>query len=98
MKELKEKVLSECFENGTIGDELKEKFRKKFNCVIEGITEATKDTTFAPIWAEYVKHLDDLHKRVMACTNKPNPEEVARLVTYYIIIQHLFLLESLLRL
>lgn len=82
-------MLSECFENGEIGDKLKEKFRQKVKCIIDGITEATKDTKFAPIWAEYVKHLADLHERVKACIKKPTPVEVARLVTYYL-INHIY--------
>jgi len=80
LKEIKDKVMAECFENGTVGDEMKQKFRQKVKCVIEAITTAVKDTEFAPVWEEYVKHLANLHERVKICTEKPSSVEVARCI------------------
>ncbi|XP_055307701.1 uncharacterized protein LOC129571855 [Sitodiplosis mosellana] len=79
LKQIAEKVLAECF-NGAIGEEVKEKLRQKVKCVIYGITEAVKGTTFAPVWEEYFKHLVDLNERIKACARKPSQVDVARCI------------------
>lgn len=85
LNEIRKRVFSECLGNGRIGDEAKQQFREKVKCVIQGISEAVKDTEFAPIWEEYVEHLIDLHERLIACAENSNPVEVGRLVLAYLI-------------
>ena len=79
LKEMKDKVVAECFDGG-ISEEDKEKFRQKVRCILDAVTEAVKGTDFAPVWEKYAKHLVDQFVRLVACTNKSTIVDKGRLV------------------
>lgn len=85
IKEIKDKVAAECFGDATffsLDDEseqsVAQKSAEKIKCIISVINEVLKDTDYAPIWEEYKKDLEELHKRIKECKNQSTHIEAAK--------------------